>query len=269
MIRLQDIRQTLTEIKTLVEKKVFDSYLLKFIKTPVIDEDKLLILITILDQIELSFSEKKNFALSTMLVQIALDTHEYMSNESLDEKNRQLTVLAGDYFSGLYYKLLSDSEDISMIRTLSFGIKEVNENKIRVYREESSDVDKLMKSLMAIESSLIIKLAEYFQLNSWNEYFSHFLFFKRLLNEKDKFLQEGSSLLFDALKRTFQINGKVMADKQKHYLLTVCDQYLEHSKRMIEKGIHQIPDLNELLFERIAILLKQHRLLAKSFVEEG
>ena len=67
-----------------------------------------LFLFQLMDHLELSYSEMQNYALSTMLIQIALDTHEHISNESVEEKNRQLTVLAGDYFSGLYYKLLAD-----------------------------------------------------------------------------------------------------------------------------------------------------------------
>ncbi|WP_335712435.1 heptaprenyl diphosphate synthase component 1, partial [Neobacillus drentensis] len=139
-----DIRQKFTNIREQVEKRVCDTYLLNYIEIPIIDEDKLLLLVSIMDRLELSYSDMQNYALSTMLIQIALDTHEHITDASVEEKNRQLTVLAGDYFSGLYYKLLADSEDIMMIKALSRGIKEVNENKISVYQNEILDIEELM-----------------------------------------------------------------------------------------------------------------------------
>jgi len=86
VIKLQDIRRKFTNIREQVGKKVFDAYLLDHIETPIIDEDKLLILISIMDRIELSYSKMQNYAMSTMLIQIALDTHEHISNFSKDEK---------------------------------------------------------------------------------------------------------------------------------------------------------------------------------------
>ncbi len=63
MIKLQDIRQKYTDILEQVEKKVFDSYLLKYIDTPIIDEDKLLILISIMDRLELSYTNMQTLCI--------------------------------------------------------------------------------------------------------------------------------------------------------------------------------------------------------------
>jgi heptaprenyl diphosphate synthase len=272
VIKLQDIRQKYTDISAQVGKLVFDSYLLEYIEMPIIDEDKLLILISIMDRLELSFNKMQNFALSTMLIQIALDTHEHITHSSVDEKSRQLTVLAGDYFSGLYYKLLADSDDIAMVRALSYGVKEVNEHKVLVYQNEFTEVEKLMNNIMIIESSLLVKAAEYFKVDLWNEFISYFLFFKRLLKEKSKYLQDGSSLIFEALGRIiFPKNDSKLelSTECQNELLMTYDHYLDFSKQIIETGLGQLPYLNELLAGRISSLLNQHQPIAKTFVEEG
>ena len=51
-------------------------------------------------------------------------------------KVRQLTVFAGDYYSGLYYKHLAKVGNISIIRMLSEGVKDINEHKVIVYHKE-------------------------------------------------------------------------------------------------------------------------------------
>lgn len=273
MISLHDIRQKFTGIREQVEKKVFDSYLLEYIETPIIDEDKLLILISIMERIELSFSQMQNYAMSTMLIQIALDTHEHISNASKDEKSRQLTVLAGDYFSGLYYKLLADSDDIQLIKVLSEGIKEINEQKILVYQRESDGIEKLMTSVKMIESALLVKLSEFFKIELWNDFLSHLFLFKRLLKEKNQYIQTRNSVVFDALKKiVFPVNecrAKEISSEQQNHLLIICDQYIELSIQIIEKGLKQLPYLNDFLENRIYSLLKQYKPYAKTFVEEG
>jgi heptaprenyl diphosphate synthase len=272
VINLEDIRQKLTDIKAQVEKRVLDSYLLQYIETPIIDDDKLLILISIMDQLELSFEKTQNFALSAMLIQIALDTHEHINHSSQDEKSRQLTVLAGDYFSGLYYKFLAESEDIGMIRALSHGVKQVNEHKVSMYHGVTRDVEKILNDVMIIESSLILKVAEYLKADFWNELIANFLLFKRLLTEKSKLLRDGQSVVFDAMKKSAQIEHQPENNHQsqdRNQQLAVFDQFLSYTRQVIESGLQQVPFLNELFKTRILSLLNQYQPAVKTFVEEG
>ena len=277
MIRLQDICQKLSEVKGRIEQKVLHPYLMKFIETPYIDEDKLLLLISIMDQLELSDKQRKNYAVATMLVQIALDTHEQITNEKINGihqlTSRQLTVLAGDYYSGLYYKLLADHEDIFMINVLAGGIKEVNEHKISVFQQEFDGIEKLMASIKIIESSLITKIIDYFQVNVWYEIVSNLLLVKRLLHEKKQYSKTGCSQLFDVMKKIIFAKSdtklKNLTSEQENYLLVVCDRYIEFSKTIIENSIRKLPHINEQLRIRIISILNQHQPIAKTFVEEG
>ena len=76
----------------------------------------------ITDNLELSPYEKDTYITAIMLMYIALDTHDNVSNTNVMMRTvykcNQLTVLAGDYYSGLYYKLLAKLGDIKMIKVL-------------------------------------------------------------------------------------------------------------------------------------------------------
>ena len=273
---MQEMEIKLAEIKEQILDKVRHPYLHKYIKSPEIDEDKLLLLISILDKVNLPENITKNYALTTMLIQIALDTHELVSNNELKEeekKDRQLTVLAGVYYSGLYYKILADLDEVDMIRSLAEGIKEVNEHKISVYQKSPISIELLMADVKKIESSLFEKVTAYLDNVAWKEFVSNFLFIKRLIHEKKQFLQEGKSVVFDALKKiSFQKNGQsniALSQEQENYLLHICDRYIDFSKRLIKECLNKLPFTNSLLEHRIDSILNQHRLVAKRFVEEG
>ncbi|WP_042457931.1 heptaprenyl diphosphate synthase component 1 [Neobacillus dielmonensis] len=268
-----DIRQKYTNIKEKVEKYVWDTYLLKYIESPTIDQDKLLVLVSIADLHNLEERESENLCLSAMLIQIALDTHEHISKLQEDGVERQLTVLAGDYFSGLYYKLLADSKDISMIKTLSKGVKEVNESKITFYYQSPSSIDQVMESLKLIESSLMTRFAGYFKLDIWNYFLEDLLFFKRLLNEKEHFVQQQDSVLFESLKTHLypysDCRLSELSSEQQQQLLIICEQYLKQTKQAIEKAMTKVPYVNEFLKNKVTTLLNQHQPYVKTFAEEG
>lgn len=273
---MQEMKIKLADIKEQILDKVRHPYLHKYIESPEVDEDKLLLLISILDKVNLPETIVNNYALTTMIIQIALDTHELVSNNELmeeEKKDRQLTVLAGVYYSGLYYKILADLDEVDMIRSLAEGIKEVNEHKISVYQKSSVGIEVLMDDVKRIESSLFEKVTSYLDTMVWNEFASNFLFIKRLMLEKKLFLQGGKSVVFDALKKiTFQKSGQAstaLSQEQQNYLLHICDRYIDFSKNLIEECIKKLPFTNYLLEQRIESILNQHQPAAKTFVEEG
>lgn len=273
---MYDMRIILADVKEKIEEKVLHPYLLKFIDSPVIDEDKLLLLISILKEVNLQKDKAENYVLTTMLIQIALDTHELVKNDELEYdrlKNRQLTVLAGVYYSGLYYKILAELDDIVMIRTLAEGIKDVNEHKISLYQKVPKNVDCLMSCIKKIEASLFDKMTEHFEEDNWKELASNLLLIKRLMAEKKGFIEEGTSVVFEALKKLYfpkdEIELKDLSIQQKEYLLITCERYIDFSKVTINKCMKNLPFIDELLKQRIHFIINQHKPMAKTFVEEG
>jgi heptaprenyl diphosphate synthase len=60
-------------------------------------------------------------------IQMALDSHDEVGTEDVHDdlsfKNRQLTILSGDYFSSYYYFYLANKEQPELIPTYSEAIK--------------------------------------------------------------------------------------------------------------------------------------------------
>ncbi|SHS35653.1 Heptaprenyl diphosphate synthase component 1 [Mycobacteroides abscessus subsp. abscessus] len=275
VIIVGDFQRKIADVKEKVEERLLHPYMFQYINKPVLDEDKLLLLISILDQCKLSNKELENYTITTMLLQVALDTHEQVTNTNTNNeilKQRQLTVLAGVYYSGLYYKLLAECNDVHAIRMLAQGIKKINDKKIIVYQKGSSEIDTLMNNVKLIESSLIDQFTDYFRLDGWDSIVENFLLIKRLSKEKDNFVQRKSSIVFDALHTLVfpKHNGslKDLSLEQQNYLILICDRYIEFSKQLLEKAKKELPRINELLDSRITSIINQ-KTMAKTFVEEG
>ena len=273
---MQNLQKKLDHVRDKIEGNIRHPFLSQQIKAPVIDEDKLLMAVTVLDHLDMPIAQLEDIATSTMLLQVALDTHEKVTNAMTGDKNhrnRQLTVLAGTYYSGLFYKLLSSQNEIDVIRVLAKGVETVNDQKIIVYQKEVDGIDKLMKSIMNIESSLLMKLIGYLRVDVWDDIVSNFLFIKRLMFEKDQFRSQNTSVVFDALKKLVfpkqDPNIKELSLEQQNHLLHICDGYIDYSIQLLIKAQSKVPLLNELVAERIQIMMNQHQPVAKSFAEEG
>lgn len=277
MIELQDIMVKIAECKEQIEKKINHSYLQKYFSAPTIDEDKLLLLLSIYEDTQLPIEKVENYVVTTMLVQLALDTHEMVpknTNRNTTEtfKHQQLTVLAGDYYSGLYYYFLSQTDDIQFIRALAEGIKDVNEHKIYVYHNEMTKIDKLINSIIEIEISLIRKIFNVLYYKKWEDFSEKFLILKRLIHEREIIKENGTSFIFEAMKQVLFINknGKSMIDKeQETYLLHVYDKYIEQIKKQVEKLIYSKPTINQTLLRRMKELVLYEAYPMNKIVEEG
>lgn len=255
------------EIRAIIEKKVRHPYLLKYIQVPIIDDDKLLLLVSAMEGLGLTERERENYALTAMLVQIALDIHEHVSNtQSLaGMKVRQLTVLAGDYYSGLYYKHLAETDDILMIRSLSKGIKKVNEHKTLLYQKEFKSVSMLLESTKNIEASILVQFSRFFGRDDMVPFMDRVLLLKRLLREKSDFLRDGNSPFFEALGSIVQTMPSPGGKQNVNALVEMLDEELVSLKQELNAEMNAIKNINAIVRTRAEELLGE----IKIFVEEG
>lgn len=177
------------KLKKMIEIKIHHPYIEKYIDQPEIDLDKLGLLLYIFDEVDMLTQRKYEYIISVMLVQVALDTHDRVTNESrtpLDDKKRQLNVLAGDFYSGLCYQSLSKLGEIPLIRSLANAIKEVTEEKMLLYRLEAKSWRHLMQLIESVESVLFTTVAKHYQLSDEEiELIRLTLFVNRLMKELD------------------------------------------------------------------------------------
>lgn len=253
MIYLQYIDVQLAEIKEALIEKLTHPFLVKHLPSPVIDEDKLLLLYAIFDEIDLAVELKTNYILTAMLVQIALDTHDDVTTTNTINSEqfvkRQLTVLAGDYFSGLYYMLLSNVKDINMVRTLAVAIREINEHKIRLYHDSEASETQTLDSVIVVETALFQKITEHYNLDFLKLVTTKYLTYKRLSHEKFHTNFESKLSIINVTK--------------------ACNHLFEETVSLINKGFSQKSMLKELLLSRIQTVHFNGTLHDNKIVEEG
>lgn len=248
------IEQKIDAIKAIVEKKLNHHFLLRQIEFPVVDEDRILMLAMAVNGLELPDAQTDQFVTSAMLVQVALDTHENVMNHFSSMKERQLAVLAGDYFSGLYYRLLADHDNIELIRTLAKAIKLINEYKVSLYQFEMDDIDTFMLHLKKVETTVIEKFCGHFNFVQYNVLFAELLFFKRLVSEWEKYRRGHFSILFEGLKQYAAYDQNGNGQNLEH----TCQVYLEKSRNVLLDTMSRLGTLPSILQSRVADLINGH-----------
>ncbi|RFU69093.1 heptaprenyl diphosphate synthase component 1 [Bacillus sp. V59.32b] len=278
VISLLNIDTLLTELKEMIETKADHPYLLMFLEKPSIDDDKLLLLMGLFNELEITDAERKKYIISTMLVQMALDTHETVTNtpiqpeEDGSQKIRQLMVLAGDYYSGLYYQLLSEVENIPLIRVLASAIKDINENKVLLYQKSLNEISGLLEAVKTIESSLVRKVSESFDKPIWSVLSADILLLKRLHIEKKRYLEGGQSIIFESFKKIAfpkKDQAGALSKEQAAHVLNKMDQCITSVQNSLRKTVEKLGAQNGSLIKRIDSILEYTAVTANSTVEEG
>ncbi|MFJ7745989.1 heptaprenyl diphosphate synthase component 1 [Peribacillus sp. NPDC097295] len=272
-----NITNDLRQLKQSIEKKAQHPYLLKYIQKPFVDENKLTLLWGLFNELDVLSEERDQYIKSTMLVQIALDTHEIVSNSfegaEMPEvlKNRQLQVLAGDYYSGLYYQGLAGIGNIEMIRVLSGAIKNINDNKIILYQKSVRDIPTLLKTLKAIEASLVYKMAEYYKRPDWMELSEDLLLLNRLVAEKANYLRTGESVVIDNMRNMMldKNHNEVHPSEKDDQVRMEMDKCLREVRKAVMLSSRHLTKENEEILQRVSEILKQTKSQANSCVKEG
>ncbi|UJL48097.1 heptaprenyl diphosphate synthase component 1 [Virgibacillus sp. NKC19-16] len=254
-------------LKALVEDRIQHAYLKKHMQKPVIDEEKLTILAAIINNTTLLTKQKERYIITTMLVQVALDTHELVPKGNDPDKSeevnvsKQLNVLAGDYFSGLYYLLLAEIDDFDLIHNLASAIKEINEYKMKLYYNEANSLQAYVDIVKVIESTLILQVADFVGDISLNSVVGDWLVTSKLIKERNLNSNEFSPL----------VNGWLNHSTKSTYtsVLNMIDTIIQHNLKQIEHSLLTLPKHHNMLRRHLQLMINMYLYNNTSFVEEG
>ncbi|MDG5470650.1 heptaprenyl diphosphate synthase component 1 [Jeotgalibacillus sp. ET6] len=249
-----------------INKQLHHSYLHNAIGAPEIDEKRLSLLLLPF-QLTGSYSElDKSYVSTAMLIQTALDTHEKVSiNESDSLKQRQLTVLAGDFYSGLYYRILAQIPDIPLIRRIAHAIQEINEHKIDITSKKINKIEDILISLTKIESAIITQVFAHRGFEKYITLAEDLLVLNRLTREKDQFLSGEHSILFHQLAKFSSTVPPVYPKKD----FDTHDHLLTQKKNLIASKINELGIPFDSLKGSVFIPFFESAVQSKIYVEEG
>ncbi|WCK56076.1 heptaprenyl diphosphate synthase component 1 [Aneurinibacillus sp. Ricciae_BoGa-3] len=186
----EHVKEELAEIINLIKRNTENSLLIKYVEIPVVSLLRVRLLYIFLAQTGLAESLIQRYIVAASIIQLGLDTHETVSlgkEHSLDGiRTRQLSVLAGDFFSSRYYYMLAQIGDARIIQCLAEGIQRVNERKIALYESRDSRSENYLKDKVYIESQLIQSLIDPLggeRKEAWTEFTRCMLTIEELVGE--------------------------------------------------------------------------------------
>lgn len=259
--------QQADSITNIVKKEMHHHFLFEHIESPEIDDDRILMLLMAMEDSGIPVEKYEHQIAAAMLVQKALDIHDRVSDQQIPLTERQLSVLAGDYFSGLYYHLLAAVDDVNLIRTLANAIKLINESKIYVYQLDVSDIESFIENFKRIECTVIHEFCQHFQSTQRTGLFLEFLYLKRLLSEMEKFNNGRFSILFEGLRR-FCLPQKQsiplcnLSQRDKHRLNEICTGYIDQSRKALMGESSRFLEMPGVFLERITELTNKYNQIA-------
>lgn len=242
-------REEFIDILNEVRKQAECEYVQRYVDIPPISYMRLQVLFLFLLDAGVPLEKIKNYLVPTILIQLALDCHEEVTllPQSTERgiRTRQLSVLAGDYYSSKYYYLLSKIEDIRIIRSLARSIGEINELKTILYCGTDWEAEKALHLRNQIDSALSVGFVPQFcqEPTPWLQIMQQFVLVERLNNELTAFrMGQAPTGFLKKLTEKENVEQATMQvhTKMEHALVEVDSLMSEIHSPMIKEELNQM-----------------------------
>lgn len=185
-----------------IENEAKNAFLQQIIGKPCIPRLALALHFLLLKDQRYTQEQIQAYCTSTTLIQMGLDIHDNVSNEDEKQLNReqnrerQLQVLAGDLYSGQFYRLLAQRGEMGVIHFLTEAICLINEAKTNLYDLRIRDQLTLKRYIQEVEkigSALLKAWLHRGRVKSsgqWDAIVTHLLTAEKLLHSSDDNIPE-------------------------------------------------------------------------------
>ncbi|MGY4690116.1 heptaprenyl diphosphate synthase component 1 [Salibacterium sp. K-3] len=216
------------------------SYLKEYIEEAGVEYDLILFMMELLSDSSLSAEAAREQILSALLVQAAFVTHEKVRSgggEALeDKKPRQLTVLAGDFFSSLYHSMLDKDVHSSIIPVFSDAIQKINEEKMSLHFRENKNEEELLARLFLVEGCFLKNVSSFYGKPEIGTLAESFFLLKRLAHERQP---RSTYYLSAAAGAVYSFLEGGDTEQVSPWPTENIDQWMTNKMIMLQKELHQ------------------------------
>lgn len=234
------ISRAVSQLKTNVLNSIHHQTLLKYLQQPVIRDRQLFFMLLPLLNENVSNNHINTAVTTVSIVHASLDEHAKIKEQQAVEKEQQLTVLSGDFYSGKYYELLAQTGDVQLIRQMSRAIVARCEHEMKVYEKGYFDVLHCVETFKIIESALIERFFYVYKFEQYIPIAEYALTLDRLKHELK---------LLELNKPSVYVK-KVLSDFDKHFVEQQLATHIEKQHEALKQAVKNVT-MHEALIDEI------------------
>lgn len=258
-MNLQQIESKISSMELDVLKAVRQRTLEKYTAGPAVERARMFFLL-------LPFFDGKQWsgkieasAKTVSIVYAALHAHDQVKEDAPVTKKQQLTVLAGDFYSGIYYHMLTNLKNIPLIQRIATAIVQVSEEKASFYEDTVRSTAEIDETIEVIESELLTAFYDFYGYDEYTPLAKLTLNYLRYSEELECLQREGHSHVLRLLKETLQydlhteswllekldslhdqivkcVNGYAFDYELKHFMLQQITPHQHRAEQLTREG---------------------------------
>lgn len=203
------IQQSIEQFKNNIFMHVRHRTLPQYTGLPTCDENQLFYLLLPYLNGEQWDDQMEESAITVGIVHASLNEHDKIDEYDATSKEQQLTVLAGDFYSGRYYEILAAAGNIPLIRQLSEGIVNRCEHQIKLYESTHYTLHDWLQSISVKQSELIKRFYQVYQFEKYSAFMHTSLLLLQLQEELQQLQAGKPSVLFAKMQDGFSQDESV------------------------------------------------------------